>query len=241
MFIDQRLPSMGDETLFRRLEPLGHRARRLFLEPDAGPWEYRGRQRVHTHSATMCWVACDRLARVAAMLGLSERARFWREHADKQREEILTRAWSSKWGAIAGALDHDDLDASVLLLADLGLISPADERFQRTCKVIGKELCRNGFIMRYTAEDDFGAPETAFLVCQFWYADALAAIGEKDRAREIYTDVLTRTNSYGILSEDIHPVTGQLWGNIPQTYCMAGVINTGIQLSRSWEDAWCAY
>ncbi len=241
MFIDQRLPGVGDETLFRRLEPLGHQARRLFLEPDAGPWEYRGRQRIHTHSATMCWVACDRLARVAALLGLDERARYWRSHADKLRAEILGRAWSDKWGAIAGALDHDDLDASVLLLADLGLLSPGDERFRKTCKVIGKELCRNGFVMRYTADDDFGAPETAFLVCQFWYADALAAIGEKEKAREIFSDVLARRNSYGILSEDIHPVTGQLWGNIPQTYCMAGVINTGMQLSRSWEEAWSAY
>jgi GH15 family glucan-1,4-alpha-glucosidase len=240
MFIDERLPGMGDETLFRRLEPLGHQARRLFLEPDAGPWEYRGRQRIHTHSATMCWVACDRLARVAALLRLDERTRYWRTHADKLRQEILTRAWSDKWGAIAGALDHDDLDASVLLLADLGLISARDERFQRTVQVIGKELCRNGFVMRYTAEDDFGAPETAFLVCQFWYADALAAIGQTDKAREIFTDVLSRTNSFGVLSEDIHPATGQLWGNIPQTYCMAGVINTGMQLSRSWDEAWSA-
>jgi len=240
MFIDQRLPNLGDETLFRRLEPLGHRARRLFLEPDAGPWEYRGRQRIHTHSATMCWVACDRLARVAALLRLDERAAYWRGHADRMRAEILQRAWSDKWGAIAGALDHDDLDASALLLPELGLLPATDERFRKTCQVIGKELCRNGFVMRYTAEDDFGAPETAFLVCQFWYADALAAIGDTERARQIFSDVIARSNSFGILSEDIHPETGQLWGNIPQTYCMAGVINTGMKLSRSWEEAWSA-
>lgn len=240
MFIDERLPGMGDENLFRRLEPLGHQARRLFLEPDAGPWEYRGRQHIHTHSATMCWVACDRLARVAALLGLKERAAYWRNHASKLQAEILKRAWSDKWGAIAGSLDHNYLDASVLLLAELGLLPATDERFRKTCQVIGKELCRDGFIMRYTAEDDFGAPETAFLVCQFWYADALAATGELEKGREIFADVLTRTNSYGILSEDIQPATGQLWGNIPQTYCMAGVINTGMQLSRSWEEAWSA-
>jgi GH15 family glucan-1,4-alpha-glucosidase len=240
MFIDERLPGMGDQNLFRLLEPLGHQARRLFLEPDAGPWEYRGRQRIHTHSATMCWVACDRLARVAALLGLKDRAAYWRKHSEELRTEILERAWSDKWGAIAGALDHDDLDASVLLLAELGLLPATDERFRKTCKVIGKELNRDGFIMRYTAEDDFGAPETAFLVCQFWYADALAATGDIEKAREIYSDVLTRTNSFGILAEDIRPTTGQLWGNIPQTYCMAGVINTGMQLSRNWDEAWTA-
>ena len=238
MFIDERLPGMGDAVLFRRLEPLGHRAYRLYLEPDAGPWEYRGRKRIHTHSATMCWVACDRLARLAGLLSLDERAGYWRAHAEKIRDEILERAWSAKWGALAGALDHDDLDASALLVAELGLLSASDERYRRTVQVIGKELNRNGFIMRYTAEDDFGAPETAFLVCQFWYADALASIGEKEKARDIFTDVLSRTNSFGILSEDIHPASGELWGNIPQTYCMAGIINTGMKLSRSWEDAW---
>ncbi len=238
MFIDERLPRMGNEFLFRRMEPLGHQARRLYLEPDAGPWEYRGRQHIHTHSATMCWVACDRLARVASLLGLKDRAAYWMGHADKLRNVILKRAWSERWGALAGALDHDDLDASVLLLPDLGLLPATDERFRKTCAVIGKELNRNGFIMRYTAEDDFGAPETSFLVCQFWYADALAAIGEREKARDIFTDILSRRNSFGILSEDIHPETGQLWGNIPQTYCMAGIINTGMLLSRSWEDAW---
>ena len=238
MFIDERLPRMGNEFLFRRMEQLGHQARRLYLEPDAGPWEYRGRQHIHTHSATMCWVACDRLARVASLLGLRDRAVYWMDHAEKLRNVILKRAWSERLGAIAGALDHDELDASVLLLPDLGLLPATDERFRKTCAVIGRELNRNGFIMRYTAEDDFGAPETAFLVCQFWYADALAAIGEREKAREIFTDILSRRNSFGVLSEDIHPETGQLWGNVPQTYCMAGIINTGIMVSRSWEEAW---
>jgi GH15 family glucan-1,4-alpha-glucosidase len=240
MFIDERLPGMGDSALFRRLEPLGHQARRVYLEPDAGPWEYRGRKRIHTHSATMSWVACDRLARLAGLLTLGDRAGHWRGHADKIRSEILERAWSAKWGALAGALDHDDLDASALLVAELGLLRASDDRFKRTVHVIGKELSRNGFIMRYTADDDFGAPETAFLVCQLWYADALTSIGETQKARDIFTDVLSRTNSFGILSEDIHPATGELWGNVPQTYCMAGIINTGMKLSRSWEDAWAA-
>ena len=138
MFIDERLPRMGDAALFRRLEPLGKQARRFAFEPDAGPWEYRGRQRVHTHSATMCWVACDRLARIARRLGLADRARIGGEHADKLRDEILTRAWNERRGAIVGALDHDELDASVLLLPELGLLPASDERFVRTCNAIGK-------------------------------------------------------------------------------------------------------
>ena len=238
MFIDERLPRMGDADLFRRLEPLGVQARRLALEPDAGPWEYRGRQRVHTHSATMCWVACDRLARIAARLGLVDRAAHWRAEAQALRDQILKRAWNERRGALTGALDHDELDASVLLLPELGLLPASDERFVRTCAVIGKALGRNGFIMRYTAEDDFGLPETAFLACQFWYIDALDSLGRTEEARELFVDVLARRNSFGLLSEDIHPATGELWGNLPQTYSMAGIVNTGRILSRSWQHAW---
>jgi GH15 family glucan-1,4-alpha-glucosidase len=238
MFIDERLPRMGDADLFRRLEPLGTRARRFALEPDAGPWEYRGRQRVHTHSATMCWVACDRLARIAQRLGSSERAAAWRAHAEALRTEILARAWNEARGAIVGALDGSELDASVLLLPELGLLPAGDRRFVATCDLIGKELGRNGFIMRYTAEDDFGLPETAFLVCQFWYIDALGSIGRWEEARALFADLLKRRNRFGLLSEDIHPVTGELWGNLPQTYSMAGIVNTGRVLSRSWQEAW---
>lgn len=238
MFIDQRLPRMGDISLFHRLEVLGHRARRSYLEPDAGIWEYRGRQHIHTHSATMCWVALDRLARIAGQLGLRDRFDFWRSEADKAKHEILSRAWSDKRGAIVGALDGTELDASVLLLPELGLLSANDERFIKTCDVIGKELNRGGNIMRYVAEDDFGEPETGFLVCQFWYIDALAAIGRTEEARGWLTDLLDRRNSFGLLSEDIHPASGHLWGNIPQTYSMAGIVNSCMTLSRPWEDAW---
>jgi GH15 family glucan-1,4-alpha-glucosidase len=238
MFIDERLPRVGDIALFRQLEPLGEQARGFAMEPDAGLWEYRGRKRIHTHSATMCWVACDRLSRIAHGLGLPDRARYWRGHAKQIKDAILSRAWSRSRDCIAGALDHSDLDASVLLLPELGLISASDERFIKTVNVIGRELNRNGYLLRYDAEDDFGAPENAFLVCQFWYIDALALIGRKDEARELFTDLIARRNSYGILSEDIDPASKQLWGNLPQTYSMAGVINSARSLSRKWEEAW---
>jgi len=238
MFVDQRLPRMGDVSLFRDLEHLGQQARRLYIEPDAGIWEYRGRQRIHTHSATMCWVACNRLVRIAVLLGMNDRAAYWTQSAEQIRAEILARAWSDKRGAFTGAFDHSELDASVLLLAELGLVTPDDPRFVKTCDTIGRELTRNGMMMRYAAEDDFGLPESAFLACQFWYIDALASIGRNDQARELFGDLLNRRNAFGILSEDLHPATGELWGNVPQTYSMAGLINSAMTLSRRWEDAW---
>jgi GH15 family glucan-1,4-alpha-glucosidase len=238
MFVDERLPKMGDVALFQQLERLGEHARRVALEPDAGIWEYRGRARVHTYSATLCWAACDRLGQIAKRLRLDEREHYWAAHAAELRAKILDGAWDEKRGVITGALGHADLDASVLLLAELGLVASNDKRFVRSCDAIGRELMRNGRIMRYTAEDDFGAPETAFLVCNFWYMDALASLGRHGEAREMFVDLLNRRNAFGLLSEDIHPVTGELWGNFPQTYSMAGIINTAMRLSASWEDAW---
>jgi GH15 family glucan-1,4-alpha-glucosidase len=131
-----------------------------------------------------------------------------------------------------------ELDASVLLLPELGLLPASDNRFVRTCEAIRAELGRNGFIMRYASEDDFGKPESAFLVCQFWYIDALVSLGRREEARQLFTDILARRNVFGLLSEDIHPDTGELWGNLPQTYSMAGIVNTARIVSCSWQEAW---
>jgi len=92
--------------------------------------------------------------------------RFWLGQAVELREPILARAWNPARGALTGALDGDELDASLLLLAELGPVAATDLRFVSICNAIGRELCRNGRIMRYTNDDGFGAPETAFLGIQ---------------------------------------------------------------------------
>ncbi len=241
MFVDERLPKMGDHALFQQLEALGDRAQKFAFEPDAGIWEYRGRARVHTYSAAMCWTACARLGQIARRLDLHERAQYWASCAHGIATRILAEAWDERRGAFTGALGQPELDASALLLARLGLVAPSDERFRRTCDTIGRELVRNGRVMRYVADDDFGAPETAFLACNFWYIDALELVGRRDEAREMFETVLSCRNHFGLLSEDIHPETGELWGNFPQAYSMAGIINTATRLSSSWEEAWvCA-
>src|SRR5277367_1349457 len=134
MFVDERLPKMGDESLFRLLEPLGEYARLRAFEPDAGLWEYRHRAHAHTYSAAMCWVACDRLGQIARRLGLVDRVRYWEDHAHVIRERILREAWDEKRGAFTGALGSPDLDASVLLISELGLLPPTDERFVKSCE-----------------------------------------------------------------------------------------------------------
>ncbi|EAQ34302.1 glycoside hydrolase 15-related protein [Nitrobacter sp. Nb-311A] len=236
MFFDRRLPRPGDESLFKLLESLGDKAARVAMTSDAGIWEYRGRQRIHTHSAAMCWAGINRLAAIAERLGLSDRAAHWNAIADPLHAELIERAWNPKREAFTAAFGSDDLDASVLLLPELGVCEVDDPRFIKTVAAMERELLREKHVMRYAAEDDFGLPVTAFLICRFWLIDAWWALGRREEAREAFVDALAHRNRFGLLSEDVDPKTGALFGNFPQTYSMAGLILTGMKLSRNWED-----
>lgn len=233
MFFDARLPSPGDEALYRQIVPVAEAALGAALMPDAGIWEYRGRARVHTFSAGMCFAAADRMARIAARLGLTAEADSWRARAQPLREEILRRAWTGTH--LAESLDGQGLDAAVLLAPALGLLAPSDPRFVATVDAVAANLMQDGLVRRYAEHDDFGAPDTAFLVCSFWLADAFSAIGRHDQARALFERVLALRNHVGLLSEDADPRTGQLWGNFPQTYSQVGLILTAMRLSRGWE------
>jgi pentatricopeptide repeat protein len=199
-------------------------------------WELRTRERVHTSSALMCWAACDRLARMAARLGgLYERVGHWRLRADTIRERILAEAWNAERGHFADAFGGERLDASLLLLADLGFVEARDPRFVATVEAIGRDLKRGHGLFRYIAPDDFGAPETSFTICTFWYIDALARTGRAEEARELFEGMLESRNHVGLLSEDIAPESGEHWGNYPQTYSLVGIVNAATRLSRHWE------
>jgi len=191
---------------------------------------------VHTFSAAMCWAGVDRLARIADRLGLWGRTEYWKEHAEKVRAEILERAWNPAVGAFTGSYGGDDLDATVLLLPELGLIDAREPRFLATLEAIEATLKEGDWLYRYRHEDDFGQPRTAFSVCAFWFVNALAMTGRREEARAHFERLLTQRTSLGLLSEDIDPASGEWWGNFPQTYSLVGIINSAIRLSRSWEE-----
>jgi GH15 family glucan-1,4-alpha-glucosidase len=235
-FFDERLFAQAGPLEFEQFELVGERAYAVYSTPDAGIWEYRGRASVHTSSAIMCWAACDRLSRIAAHLGRDERAAYWRGRADEMRGVILKEAWNEKRGAFTGAFGGVDLDASVLLMAEIGFIDERDPRFIATVGKIDEELREGYHVYRYRAADDFGKPQTAFTACTFWHIDALARIGRVAEAREMFEDVLAHRTKLGILSEDIDIEKGELWGNFPQTYSMAGIINAAARLSPRWDE-----
>ncbi len=236
-FFDSRLLRPGNEGLFAQLEALGEQAARVWAEPDAGLWELRGATRVHTSSSIMCWAACDRLGKIAARLGLAERARYWRQQAEAIHRGVCERAWSETRGSFVSTFGGNDLDASLLLLVELGFLQAEDPRFAATVAAIGGELRRGDFVFRYAGADDFGTPQNAFLACTYWYIDAIAALGRREEARALFENLLACRNRHGLLAEHIDPVTRELWGNFPQTYSMVGLINSATQLSIPWNEA----
>lgn len=239
MFFDERIRRKGDVRLFQLLETIGEKAKNLYNQPDAGLWELRGRQHIHTFSSMMCWAATERLARIAQKLELPERATYWSEVTATIRSAIEKHGFNPQLNSYTATWDGDTMDASLLLACELGYVDGKDPRFVGTLESVEKVLKpdTSPYLFRYVVEDDFGAPENAFTICSFWYIDALAAAGRREEARALFEDLLSRRNHLGLLSEDIEPVSGELWGNFPQTYSMVGIINSARILSKPWESA----
>jgi len=233
-FYDTRLlrpPSLED---FRALESVGERAYDVHLKPDAGLWEFRTRAATHTYSTLMCWAACERLAGAALQLGLTEREQLWRSRAVEIRAAIETKAWNADLGRYVATLGGDEMDASLLQMLDVRFLKSDDPRFAATLEALQRDLQRGDHVLRYADEDDFGRPETAFNFCTFWLIEALYLVGQRDEARRLFEAMLERRTHAGLLSEDSDLTTGAPWGNYPQTYSLAGLINCAVLLSKPW-------
>lgn len=235
-FFDKRLLRPGTVDDFRALEKVGERAFQMHDQPDAGLWEFRTKARVHTYSALLCWAACARLANAAEALGLDERVAHWRDRAAQIRSRIESDAWHAEEARFGASFGGSELDASLLQLVDLGFLDAQDPRAKATFRAIERDLRRGSYLFRYVEPDDFGAPETAFNFCTFWFIEALYLEGRTDEARQLFEEMLARRTSAGLLSEDISLETGELWGNYPQTYSLVGLITCADLLSRPWSS-----
>ena len=235
-FSDLRFLRMANEEDFASLEKVGEMAWRMHDQPDAGLWELRTRTAVHTYSSVMSWAACDRLAKAAEVLGLTDREELWSERADTIRASIEAGAWNAGVGHYAATFGGGELDASLLQLVELRYVDAADPRFKATLAAVERALRRGEHMLRYDTEDDFGLPETAFNICTFWLIEALHLDGRDEEARGLFEAMLEHRTRSGLLSEDMDFETGELWGNFPQTYSLVGIINCAGVLSRRWRD-----
>lgn len=202
---------------------------------DTGMWEFRTRLRPHTFSKVLCWVAAHRGARLATLKGRTDLARSWNRWAEQQQHAILDAAYSHELGFFTQALGGEHADASLLLLPTFGIIDARDPRFVSTVRAYERILVDDGLMLRYRHNDDLGETTSAFSVCSFWWVEALAMMGELDKAVDLFNRLLTYANPLGLFSEDIDPKTGRLLGNFPQAYTHVGLIHAAVTIGELLE------
>ena len=227
---DPRIVIDQPETFFPLIERLVEQAIALAPLADTGIWEFRTLPRHYTFSRAMCWAAIDRGALIAARFGRPELAARWAAVAREERDVVLRRGFNPQLGCFTQALDGEHGDASNLLFPSIGLLDARDPRFLATLDHYGRHMTRRGLLQRYTNLDDFGATTSAFTICSFWWAEALALAGRLDEAVDVFRRVVAHANPLGLFSEDIEPETGRLLGNFPQAYTHVGLIHAAMTI-----------
>jgi alpha,alpha-trehalase len=201
---------------------------------DHGIWEIRGEPRDFLYSKLMCWVALDRAIALVGYLDAEDRLYDWAAAQDEIRDAILTRGWSERAGAFTQAFGSDDLDASSLMLAMTGFISPADTRLRATISATAERLTDSrGLVYRYLRHDGLAGKEGTFLLCTFWLAQAQALVGDVDAAAATFERAIATMNDVALLPEEIDPSTGEMIGNFPQAFSHVGLINAAWTISQA--------
>jgi GH15 family glucan-1,4-alpha-glucosidase len=205
----------------------------VWQNPDHGIWETRGEPRAFTHSRLMCWVAFDRAIESARRFGLKGPLNRWRKVRDTIHADICENGFDPKRDSFVQYYGGEALDASLLLVPQVGFLPADDPSVVGTIEAIERELVRNGFVLRYSTDkvdDGIGGEEGAFLACSFWLADAYVMLGRLEDAAKLFDRLLAVRNDLGLLAEEYDPVRKRLVGNFPQGFSHIGLINTAFNL-----------
>jgi GH15 family glucan-1,4-alpha-glucosidase len=203
-------------------------------DPDSGVWEMRGPQRHFTHSRLMAWVAVDRAIKSAQLLGHAARTESWCKLRDQIHAEVCDRGYDPSRRTFTQYYGSRQVDASLLMMAQVGFLPATDERIVGTVAAIERELLRDGLVQRYSEDsehvDGLPAGEGVFLPCTFWLADNYALMGRTDEARRLFEHLLGLCNDVGLLSEEYEPRGARMLGNFPQAFTHVALINTARNL-----------
>jgi GH15 family glucan-1,4-alpha-glucosidase len=191
-------------------------------DPDDGIWEVRGGRKQFVHSKVMAWVAIDRVLKIAGEVELDEFVEELEKLAQTMHDEICREGFDAERNTFTQYYGSTQLDASLLLIPQVGFLPPDDPRVIGTVEAIQRELVRDGFVMRYIPDDDAadGLPpgEGAFLACSFWLVIDLAMIGRHDEAEELFERLVSLKSDLGLFSEEWDQVNQRLIGNTPQAF-----------------------
>ncbi|MEU2874474.1 glycoside hydrolase family 15 protein [Streptomyces olivoreticuli] len=209
-------------------------------EPDEGIWEVRGPRRHFVHSKVMAWVAVDRTIKLIEAGDVDGPLERWRELREDIHRDVCEKGYDKERNTFTQSYGSKELDASLLLIPQMGFLPPDDKRVIGTIEAIQRELSTpDGFVLRYpTAGDECGVDglegdEGAFLACSFWLADDLAMIGRVDEARQLFEKLLSLRNDLGLLAEEWDPRLQRQVGNFPQAFSHVPLIDTALRLTAS--------
>jgi len=235
IFLDERLSAERSPAALELMEELARKAISVSGRPDAGIWEYRTEWKPQTFSSLMCWAAADRMAGIAGRHVPAHAAEF-HAAAERIREEVLEKSWNAGRKSFVSHYGGGDLDASLLQMVSLRFLPVSDPRLISTVDAIHRDLSVQGWLHRYSLNDGFGKPSVAFVICTFWLIEALAAIGRRREAVEMFDRIHRAFSSLGLLSEDYDPAEPRMWGNFPQSYSHVGLIHAAFAASPPWTE-----
>ncbi len=209
-------------------------------QPDEGIWEVRGPRRHFVHSKVMAWVAVDRTIKLIESGDADGPLERWREMRDDIHRDVCEKGYDKERNTFTQSYGSKELDASLLLIPQMGFLPPDDKRVIGTIEAIQRELStEDGFVMRYptsgeeTGVDGLAGDEGAFLACSFWLADDLAMIGRVEEARKLFERLLALRNDLGLLAEEWDPRLQRQVGNFPQAFSHVPLIDTALRLTAS--------
>ena len=197
-------------------------------QADKGIWEFRKEDRHFTFSKLLCWVAVDRAIKISDIIQSGKSAKKWESLRTEIHDDIYENAWNEEVQAFTQSYGTKHLDASILLMEPYGFIAAKDPKYVKTVKAIKKELSHEGLLFRYKNDDDFGTPSSSFTVCTFWFINSLYKIGEEEKSKEMFDQLLSYSNHLGLFSEDIDFKSKRLLGNFPQAYSHLALIDTAL-------------
>ena len=204
-------------------------------QPDNSLWEVRGDRRQFVHSKVMAWAGFDRAVTAVERHGLDGPVDRWRAIRRDIHAEVCAQGFDAGRNTFTQSYGSAALDAALLLIPRVGFLPAADPRVAGTVDAVRRELCQDGFVLRYRPEHDDvdGLPGTegAFLACTFWLVDALHALGRRDDAERLFERLLGLRNDVGMLAEEYDPATGCQLGNTPQAFSLVGLVNSARLLS----------
>jgi len=200
-------------------------------EKDAGIWEFREISNRHCYSNLFQWAGCAAAIKIGEILGKKEIV----ERAEKLMEiaaNYVEQCYDPSIKAYTHAVESSSLDASTLQLIMMNYLDPASDRAKSHLEALEKVLkTPEGLFYRYLYKDDFGKPKSTFLICAFWYVEALACVGRLDEAIEVFNKLTSYSNELLLFSEDVSPEDGSQWGNFPQAYSHVGLVNAAYRIA----------